>query len=88
MMFVRSLTLLLVCFSSSASGASLRATDAADVSSLTANAPLFQTWAETHSKQYTTEAEKVERLKIWMDNHGTSHRGISRPVYHVHVIFH
>merc|ERR1740117_1205525 len=69
MMFARSLTLLLVCLSSSASGASLRATDAVDVSSLTANAPLFQTWAETHSKQYTTEEEKIERSEIWMDNH-------------------
>merc|ERR1740117_1364424 len=69
MMFARSLTLLLVCLSSSASGASLRATDAVDVSSLTANTPLFQTWTETHSKQYTTEEEKIERSEIWMDNH-------------------
>jgi len=77
MMFVRSLSLLLVCLSGSASvaGTSLRASDVEDtvtVSSLSANMPLFSTWAETHSKEYTTEEEKLERLKIWMGNHGTS----------------
>lgn len=68
MMFVRSLSFLLVCLSSSASGVSVRARDVDDVS-ITAKMPLFYTWARTHSKEYTTEEETMERLKIWMDNH-------------------
>lgn len=31
--------------------------------------PLFHSWTETHAKEYTTDDEKMQRLKIWMDNH-------------------
>ena len=71
MMFIKSLSLLLVCLSGSASGTSLRASDIEDVSYLAGKMPLFQTWTKTHSKEYTTEEEEIKRLNIWMDNHGT-----------------
>jgi len=69
MMFVRSFSLLLVFLTTSASGASLRAADGEVASSLTTHMTLFQTWTETHSKEYTTEEEKTKHLKIWMENH-------------------
>ena len=71
MMFIRSLSLLLVFLSGSASGTSLRASDIEDGSYLEVKMPLFQTWTKTHSKEYTTEEEEIKRLNIWMDNHGT-----------------
>jgi len=68
MMFVRSLPLLLACLSSSASGSSLRATGGEDVPSITGMS-LFRNWVDTHSKDYSTEEEKLERFKIWLGNH-------------------
>lgn len=73
MMSVRSITLLLACslMTRSALGSSLRTIDNDDAFSLGAkNLQLFQTWATTHSKDYTTDDDKAERMKIWMDNHG------------------
>jgi hypothetical protein len=72
MTFVKSISLLAVCLSGIASGTSLRASDVEDLSSLEVQMPLFHTWTETHSKEYTTEEEKMERLKVWMANNGTS----------------
>lgn len=71
-MSVRSITLLLACslMTRSALGSSLRTIDNDDAFSLGAkNLQLFQTWATTHSKDYTTDDDKAERMKIWMDNH-------------------
>jgi len=68
-MFARSFSLLLVCLSNSAIGASLRVTDDEDVTSLATHMALFQTWAETHSKEYTDEEEKTKHLQTWTDNH-------------------
>jgi C1A family cysteine protease len=30
---------------------------------------LFRSWAESHDKEYTTEEEAMERLRIWLENH-------------------
>lgn len=68
MTFVKSISLLAFCVSGIASGTSLRASDVEDLSSLEVQMPLFHSWAETHSKEYTTEEEKMERLKVWMAN--------------------
>mmetsp|Transcript_26331 Transcript_26331/g.56455 ORF Transcript_26331/g.56455 Transcript_26331/m.56455 type:complete len:367 (-) Transcript_26331:236-1336(-) len=68
-MFIRSLSLLAICLSGTASATSLRAVDTEGLFSLTASMPLFQSWSETHSKEYTTEEEKMQRLKIWIGNH-------------------
>ena len=32
----------------------------------------FDTWAEKYEKLYASEQEKLERIKVWFHNHGTS----------------
>lgn len=68
MMFVRPLTLFLVCLTSSASGESLR-TSSIDDAVLSAKMTLFETWTKTYAKFYETEDELMERLHIWWSNH-------------------
>jgi len=77
-MFVRTLSILLVCLSgtaaAAAAGTSLRTGDN-DIDNnnavllQSAKMTLFQTWTEAHSKLYSTEEELMERLKIWWSNH-------------------
>jgi len=69
MKLVFKLPLLTACIFARATATSLRSNDTEDAKSLTAGLPLFRSWAETHSKEYTTEEEMAERLKIWMSNH-------------------
>lgn len=69
MMFSKSLSLLMVCLFGNASGTSLRVNDADNLSSFTLKMSLHENWTKIHSKEYATEEEKLERLKIWIENH-------------------
>lgn len=78
MKFTSSLTLLMAYLVGNAAGTSLRASELDDVASFTLKMSLHEDWTKTHSKEYTTEEEKMQRLKIWIDNHGTSKFVIQR----------
>ena len=30
---------------------------------------MFQSWANDHSKEYASDEEKEQRMRIWMQNH-------------------
>lgn len=70
MMFTKSLSLLVVSLLASASGTSLRATDGEELSAFSMKMSLHDEWTKIHSKVYATEEETMERLKIWIANHG------------------
>jgi hypothetical protein len=67
MTLVRSISLALVFLNGVAAG-SLRASsdDAVPVASMS----MFRLWAESHSKVYTTEEQFLDRMKVWLGNHG------------------
>jgi len=70
----RSLSLLLLCLSGSAATNSLRvefddALSGRVEKRLAATKSLFLSWLETQAKEYTTDEEKMQRHKIWMENH-------------------
>eukprot|EP00537_Pseudo-nitzschia_pungens_P006291 CAMPEP_0172377224 /NCGR_PEP_ID=MMETSP1060-20121228/68789_1 /TAXON_ID=37318 /ORGANISM="Pseudo-nitzschia pungens, Strain cf. cingulata" /LENGTH=139 /DNA_ID=CAMNT_0013104897 /DNA_START=69 /DNA_END=488 /DNA_ORIENTATION=- len=74
MISARSLSLLLLCLSGSAATNSLRVEFDDAVSGrveerLAATKSLFLSWLETQAKDYTTDEEKMQRHKIWMENH-------------------
>jgi hypothetical protein len=46
----------------------------ADNEQLTSSFIMFRSWADDHGKEYSTEEEAMDRLKIWMDNHGMTTR--------------
>ena len=58
---------LLVGYLSSASAASLRASEDLKLSTTS-----FLSWAQEHGKDYASEEEKMTRMEVWMANHGTS----------------
>jgi hypothetical protein len=33
------------------------------------HAKMFQSWAEVEAKEYASEELKIERMKVWVDNH-------------------
>jgi len=68
-MFAKTLSLLLVGLFGAASGSSLRTADLDDVSSFALKMSLHEDWMSLHSKEYSTEEERMERLKIWIVNH-------------------
>jgi hypothetical protein len=35
---------------------------------------MFSSWADNHDKEYASEEEAMNRLKIWIDNHGMTTR--------------
>lgn len=72
MKFTSSLSLLIAYLAGNAAGTSLRASELDDVASFTLKMSLHEEWSKTHSKEYTTEEEQMKRLKIWIENHGTS----------------
>jgi hypothetical protein len=42
-----------------------------DNEQLSSSMLMFRSWADHHDKEYASEEEALDRLKIWMDNHGT-----------------
>ena len=72
MLSTRSVTLFLT-FASIVFAGSLRAGD--DVRQEEAfsleTMSLFRAWSETHGKEYDSHAERIQRLNVWLDNHGT-----------------
>lgn len=68
MLFKSSVTLFLG-FLASASAGSLRAAEEPTLLSATV---MFHSWMEENGKDYSSEDEKMIRLKVWNDNHGMS----------------
>jgi hypothetical protein len=69
MMFTRSVAFALAFLSGGVSaGVSLQSLPVENVNFATVS--LFSQWAESHSKDYTTQDEAMSRLKIWIENHG------------------
>ena len=77
-MFTRSLTFLLTFIAAStaadvsSSSSSLRSSVITDekIQNLE-SVSLFRAWADIHDKIYSTKEEMMNRLQIWLDNHGT-----------------
>jgi hypothetical protein len=68
MLFKSSVTLFLG-FLASASAGSLRASEEPAVLSATV---LFHSWVEDYGRDYGSDKETMNRLKVWMENHGMS----------------
>jgi hypothetical protein len=76
MMFNRTLSLLLTMVAGVSAG-SLRASDDTTLIS-SEHVSMFKQWSTTFDKVYSTEEEMMDRLKIWLHNHGTLIVGFSK----------
>ena len=74
MMFRQTLSLILAMVAGSASAGSLRANEG-DLSLLSQvskeHVTLFRQWTEQYNKVYSSETTLMDRLKVWLHNHGT-----------------
>ncbi|KAG7353563.1 peptidase C1A, papain family protein [Nitzschia inconspicua] len=68
MMLSKPLSFFLIIQSASAA-VNLRSLQSNADESLATTMMMFRSWADTHDKEYTTEEEAMDRLKIWMENH-------------------
>jgi hypothetical protein len=70
MMLYKSFSLFVIVQSVSAA-VNLRALQVSNGDeSLASSLLMFRSWADTHDKGYSTEEEAMDRLQVWMDNHG------------------
>jgi hypothetical protein len=68
MMFSRNISLYLIFLSVVSATGSLRSSEGEGCPKM----KLFKSWSETHEKEYGSEETTMERMKVWLENHGTS----------------